>query len=65
MNYFKPNSKKAKKIALFVKGITGALSGSAFVNGNSNVSLGIFVVGAIANEVINLFSDGENPDSKF
>ena len=65
MNYFKPNSKKAKKLAVFIKGLTGALSGTAFVNGNSNISLAIFVVGAIANEVINLFSDGENPESKF
>jgi len=65
MNYFKPNSKKAKKLAVFVKGLAGALSGTAFVGGNDKVSLAILVVGAIANEVINLFSDGENPESKF
>jgi hypothetical protein len=65
MNYFKPNSKKAKKLAIFIKGLTGALSGSAFVSGNSNISLGIFVIGAIANEVINLLSDGSDPESKF
>lgn len=65
MNYFKPNSKKAIKLAMFVKGLAGAVSGTAFANGNDKVSLAVLVVGAIANEVINLFSDGENPESKF
>lgn len=65
MSYFKPNSKKAIKLAMFIKGLSGALSGTAFANGNDKVSLGVLVVGLIANEVINLFSDGENPESKF
>lgn len=65
MNYFKPNSKKAKKLAIFVKGIAGALSGTAYVNGNANASLVLLVIGAVANEVINLFSDGSNPESNF
>lgn len=65
MNYFKPNSKKAKKLAIFVKGIAGALSGTAYVNGNAHASLALLVIGAVANEVINLFSDGSNPESNF
>jgi hypothetical protein len=65
MKYFKPNSKKAIKLAMFIKGLSGALSGTAFANGNEKISLGVLVIGAVCNEVINLFSDGENPESKF
>jgi len=57
MAYFKPNSKKAIKLALAVKSFTGVLAGSIWVTGDSKTALIVFIVGAIANEVINFLSD--------
>lgn len=57
MGYFKPNSKKAIKLAIAVKGLTASLAAMAFVNENQKYMMIILVVGAIANEAINFLSD--------
>ena len=63
MSYFKPNTRKAKKVALFIKGITGALGTTSIVNGDPKIGLGVFILGAIANELVNLFSNAEDPNT--
>lgn len=59
-NYFKPNSKTAIKFALFIKGITATLVTSAYINNNQKCMLIIMIIGAVANETINLLSTKEN-----
>ena len=57
MGYFKPNTKKAIKLAVAVKGLTASLAAMAFVNDNKNYLMVILIVGALANEAINFMSD--------
>jgi hypothetical protein len=64
MSYFKPNTKKAIKIATAIKGLTTTLATAAFVTSSANYTLIILIVGAAANELINFLSDAEDPKSK-
>lgn len=57
MGYFKPNTKQAIKLAIAVKGLTASFATMAFVNDNTKYMMIVLVVGAIANEAINFFSD--------
>ena len=62
--YFKPNTKKAIKLATFIKGITASMATMAFMTDRPNLLLAIMIIGAIANETINLLSDASDPNSK-
>lgn len=64
MGYFKPNSKKAIKLAIAVKSFTGVLAGSIWVSGDSKSALIVFIIGAAANEVINFLSDDEKESKR-
>lgn len=55
--YFKPNTKQAIKLALAIKGLTASLTTMAYVNDKPNLMFTIMIIGAIANELINYFSD--------
>ena len=57
MGYFKPNTKKAIKLAIAIKGLTASLTAMAFISEKPNVMLIIMIVGAAANEAINFLSD--------
>ena len=57
MGYFKPNTKKAIKLAIAIKGLTASLAAMAYMNDKPNLMFGIMIVGAIANEAINFLSD--------
>jgi len=63
MRYFKPNTKKAKKLAIFIKGLAGTLGTTAYVSGNQNASFGVLILGAIANELVNLLSDATDENT--
>lgn len=63
MSYFKPNTKKAIKIATAIKGLTATIATSTYIMANAEWSLIVLIVGATANEIINLLSDHENPNS--
>ena len=63
MSYFKPNTKKAIKIAAAIKGLSATAATSAYVLANAEIALIILIVGGIANEFINLLSDNENPNT--
>lgn len=61
--YFKPNSKKAIKIAMAIKGLTASLTAMAFVEDSKNWMMIIMILGAVANEAINFLSeDKELPE---
>jgi hypothetical protein len=62
--YFKPNTKKAIKLATFIKGITASMATMAFMTDKPNLLFAIMIIGAIANETINLLSDASDPNSK-
>jgi hypothetical protein len=62
MRYFKPNTKKAIKLAVAVKGLTASLAAMAFVNDNKNYLMIVLIVGAVANEAINFLSDATKED---
>jgi len=62
MGYFKPNTKKAIKLAVAVKGLTASLAAMAFVNDNKDYLMVVLIVGAVANEAINFFSDATKTD---
>lgn len=57
MGYFKPNTKKAIKLAIAVKGLTASLAAMAFVTNNTTYLAIVLIVGAVANEAINFLSD--------
>ena len=57
MGYFKPNTKKAIKLAIAIKGLTASLATMAYMNDKPNLMFGVMIVGAIANEAINFLSD--------
>lgn len=57
MGYFKPNSKNAIKLAIAVKSLTGVFAANAAFSGDPKTALIIFIIGAVANEVINFLSD--------
>ena len=57
MGYFKPNTKKAIKLAVAVKGLTASMVAMSFVNDNKTLLIITLMVGAIANEAINFLSD--------
>lgn len=59
-NYFKPNSKRAIKLATALKGLTATMATMAYVEGKPNFLFIIMIVGALANETINFLSDGAN-----
>lgn len=58
MGYFKPNTKKAIKLAVAIKGLTASLTAMAYVNDKPNLMFIIMIVGAVANEAVNFLSDG-------
>ena len=60
MSYFKPNTKRAIKLAMAIKGLTASLTTMAYVNDKPNWMFIIMIIGAIANEVINILSDATN-----
>lgn len=60
MSYFKPNTKRAIKLAMAVKGLTASLTTMAYVNDKPNLMFIIMIIGAVANEVINVLSDATN-----
>lgn len=60
MSYFKPNTKRAIKLAMAIKGLTASLTTMAYVNDKPNWMFIIMIIGAIANEVINVLSDATN-----
>jgi hypothetical protein len=62
--YFKPNTKKAIKLATFIKGITASMATMAYMTDKPNLLFAIMIIGAIANETINLLSDASDPNSK-
>lgn len=64
MSYFKPNTKKAIKIATAIKGLTATLATVSAIAANVYWVTGVLIVGAVANEVINFLSDAENPNTK-
>ncbi len=57
MGYFKPNTKKAIKLAIAIKGLTASLAAMAYMNDKPNLMFIVMIVGAIANEAINFLSD--------
>lgn len=65
MGYFKPNTKKAIKLAIAIKGLTASLTAMAFISEKPNVMLIIMIVGAIANEAINFLSDDTKDSNQF
>ena len=62
-NYFKPNTKKAIKLAIFVKSVTASLATMAFFNDKPNVLFIVMVTGAVCNELINFLSDGTDKNT--
>ena len=62
--YFKPNTKKAIKLATFIKGITASMATMAYVTERPNTMFAIMIIGAVANETINFLSDSSDPKSK-
>ena len=64
MGYFKPNSKKAIKLAIALKGLTAALAAMSFVTAKPQLFIAVLIVGAIANEAINFFSDATKEAEK-
>jgi len=63
MSYFKPNTKKAIKIATAIKGLSATAAASAYIMASAELTLIILIVGGLANEAINFLSDNENPNS--
>lgn len=63
MGYFKPNTKKAIKLAMAVKGLTATLGTSIYFSGKPNFGIGCFIAGAILNELINFLSDSTNENT--
>lgn len=61
--YFKPNTKKAIKLATFIKGVTASMATMAYVTERPTAMFTIMIIGAIANETINFLSDASNPNS--
>ena len=57
MKYFAPETKKAKKLAMFVKGLCGTLGTAAAIANHPYWGLGIFIAGAVADEAIKFLSD--------
>ena len=62
--YFKPNTKKAIKLAIFIKGVTASMATAAYIIQRPTAMFVIMIIGAIANETINLLSDSSDPNSK-
>lgn len=62
--YFQPNTKKAIKLATFIKGITASMATMAYVTEKPNAMFAIMIIGAVANETINFLSDSSDPKSK-
>lgn len=63
MGYFKPNTKKAIKLAMAVKGLTASIVAMAYFNDKPNLMFIIMMVGAVANEVINMLSDATKEEN--
>lgn len=61
MSYLKPNTKKAIKIAIAIKGFTASIATAAYLVANAEAALVVAIIGAVANEVINCLSDSEDP----
>ena len=64
MGYFKPNTKMAIKVALAIKGLTASMVTMAYVNNKPNYMFIIMMIGAAANELINILSDATQPTDK-
>lgn len=63
MSYFKPNTKKAIKLAAAIKGLTATFAGFAYVSDKPTLMLIVMIVGAVANETINFLSDDTKTDN--
>lgn len=59
MKYFKPNSKRAIRLAIAIKGLTATLAAMSFINQNPKQMFVIMIIGAISNETINFLSGDE------
>lgn len=63
MGYFKPNTKKAIKLAMAVKGLSATLGTSVYFSGYPTFGIGCFITGAVLNELINFLSDSTNENT--
>lgn len=63
MSYFKPNTKRAIKIATAIKSLTATVATTTYVMASAEWTLVVVMVGAVANEAINFLSDHENPNT--
>lgn len=63
MKYFSPETKRAKKIAAFIKGICATLGCAAFFQDKPYWTIGILIVGAVADETIKFLSDDQDKDT--
>jgi hypothetical protein len=62
--YFQPNTKKAIKLATFIKGVTATMTTAAYIIERPTAMLVIMIIGAIANETINFLSDASDPKTR-
>lgn len=62
--YFQPNTKKAIKLATFIKGVTATMTTAAYIIERPTAMLIIMIIGAIANETINFLSDASDPKTR-
>lgn len=62
--YFQPNTKKAIKLATFIKGVTATMTTAAYIIERPTAMLAIMIIGAIANETINFLSDASDPKTR-
>lgn len=62
--YFQPNTKKAIKLATFIKGITASMTTMAYMTERPTAMFVIMIIGAIANETINFLSDASDPKTR-
>ena len=62
--YFQPNTKKAIKLATFIKGVTATMTTAAYIIERPTAMFVIMIIGAIANETINFLSDASDPKTR-
>lgn len=63
MSYFKPNTKKAIKLATAIKGLTATIGTSTYFSGHQNIGIATLIIGAVLNELINFLSDSTSEDT--
>ena len=57
MGYFKPNTKKAIRLAMAIKGLSATIGASAYFSGHQHAGIIVLIIGAVCNEMINFLSD--------